>query len=83
MKVWRNGTCIHTLTGHSAAIWAVLAVPNSDLILSGIDCFFIFFFFLLFSFTIPASADKTIRVWRDGKLENTLHGHTDAGNQVN
>lgn len=26
-----------------------------------------------------ASADKTIRLWRDGKLESIVRGHTDAG----
>lgn len=35
VRVWRNGKCIHVLQGHEAAIWAVLAVPGTNLIISG------------------------------------------------
>ena len=31
-KVWRDWKCIYTLEGHAAAVWAVLALPNDEVI---------------------------------------------------
>jgi phospholipase A-2-activating protein len=56
----------------------VLAIPNSNLIISGalVD---VVYSAVSYSMCASASADKTIRLWRDGKLESIVRGHTDAG----
>lgn len=43
------------LQGHSAAVWAVIILPEQGLMLSG-------------------SADKTIKLWKAGRCENTFTG---------
>ncbi|KAF8429152.1 WD40-repeat-containing domain protein [Tirmania nivea] len=59
-RVWssRNWETVHILEGHTASVWAVLAL-DENVILTG-------------------SADKTIRMWKDGKLVKILKGHTDC-----
>lgn len=61
-------------------MWAVVAVDD-DLILTGNNAFFFFFGVVLLVlpiFVITASADKTIRLWKNGKLSHVYQGHTDA-----
>lgn len=48
----------YILEGHDGAVWAVLALSETDI--------------------ITGSADKTIRMWRDGKQVNVLGGHKDV-----
>lgn len=59
-RVWSrsNWETVHILEGHTASVWAVLAL-DENVILTG-------------------SADKTIRMWKDGKLVKVLNGHTDC-----
>ncbi|KAM0683995.1 hypothetical protein MDAP_000733 [Mitosporidium daphniae] len=48
----------HTLSGHQAAVWAVLILPNGNF--------------------LTASADKSIKMWKNEKCIKTMTGHTDA-----
>ncbi|KAJ3049444.1 hypothetical protein HDU99_008906, partial [Rhizoclosmatium hyalinum] len=73
VKLWINWECVLTLTGHEQAVWAVMSAGDYG-ILTG-----------LFVFTPSkpltsrlASADKTIKLWKDGKCVRTLTGHTDV-----
>ncbi|KAJ3028528.1 hypothetical protein HDV00_010188 [Rhizophlyctis rosea] len=79
-KVWRNWNCIYTLK-HAHSVWAVLSVEH-DVVLTG----------NVHSASTRAgeslsnyepswnlgSADKTIKLWREGKNVHTYTGHTDA-----
>uniref|UniRef100_A0A672QFU0 Phospholipase A-2-activating protein-like n=1 Tax=Sinocyclocheilus grahami TaxID=75366 RepID=A0A672QFU0_SINGR len=51
--------CLQSISGHSAAVWAVVILPEQGLMLSG-------------------SADKTIKLWKAGRCENTYTGHEDC-----
>ncbi|KAJ3052219.1 hypothetical protein HK097_006687 [Rhizophlyctis rosea] len=69
-KVWRNWNCIYTLK-HTQAVWAVLSVEH-DVVLTGMDILSVI------NVDILGSADKTIKLWREGKEIHTYTGHTDA-----
>lgn len=56
--MWKNGQTEYLLEGHEGAVWAVLALSETDVVTGG--------------------ADKTIRLWRDGKQISVLKGHTDC-----
>lgn len=61
-RVWRNHQVAHTLVGHTAAVWAVLALDDHgrpDEVLT-------------------AAADNLIFHWRAGKQAGVLKGHTQA-----
>jgi WD40 repeat protein len=62
--IWQKGKLIKTLTGHTAAVEAIIITPdnlssNGDQIIS-------------------ASEDKTLKIWQQGKLIKTLTGHTEG-----
>ena len=48
----------HNLKGHSAAVWAVVVLPDGTV--------------------ASASADKSIKLWKEDACHKTLTGHTDA-----
>jgi len=75
--VWSrsNWETAHILEGHTASVWAVLAL-DGNVILTGISLLYGFINTML---TMGVgSADKTIRMWKDGKLVKVLNGHTDC-----
>ena len=78
---------MHELRGHTQAVWAVLALSATD-VLTGTEVaqsqqrhMLAPSFFVRRVLTVgltTASADKTIKLWRDGKCIHTYEGHSDA-----
>ncbi|CAH8629884.1 unnamed protein product [Heterobilharzia americana] len=78
VKIWKKEKCIATLSGHEAAVWCVLVMPEGSVANHVGDMII-----------ITGSADRTIRVWcirsldQDGVspeiiLLNSLSEHTDC-----
>jgi phospholipase A-2-activating protein len=57
-RVWKNWETQYVLEGHQGAVWAVLAISETEFITGG--------------------ADKTIRLWKEGKAVKALKDHTDC-----
>jgi phospholipase A-2-activating protein len=81
--VWKNFKKAYVLEGHTAAVLGVLGVDN-DVVLTGNDNHvggnmnhtqLISIYLSLLSI---ASADKTIRLWQNGKETKVFNGHTDV-----
>ncbi|KAI8869965.1 PFU-domain-containing protein [Ramicandelaber brevisporus] len=82
-KIWYKWDQVATLYGHEMAVWSVLFLTGSDAdpwtkmrpsnvqINAGV-------FNFAHEYLATASADKTIRLWRGGKCERILTGHTDV-----
>lgn len=56
--MWKNWVTQYVLEGHQGAVWAVLALSETEIVTGG--------------------ADKTIRIWRNGKQVKVLKDHTDC-----
>ncbi|CAH8669327.1 unnamed protein product [Schistosoma haematobium] len=78
IKIWKEGKCVSTLTGHEAAVWCVLVMSAVN-ITGHIDDLIV----------ISGSADQTIRIWclrglnqdissPDIILLNSLNEHKDC-----
>lgn len=64
-KLWQSdGSIICTLSGHSAAVWAVEFLQHSSSVSELI--------------TLTASADKTIKMWKGESPFQIFKGHTDC-----
>lgn len=76
--MWKEFQQAYVLEGHTASVWAVLAIED-DLILTGKACASHKWHPPpLNSIYMIASADKSIRLWRNGKLVHVYQGHTEA-----
>lgn len=76
IRLWQGLHCLQVLTGHSEAVWSCCPISDGCL-LSGMLVNVASAFHVL-----SASADKTIRLWRDGACIRTYTGHTDAVRSV-
>lgn len=52
-RIWTNWECSHELKGHEGPLWSVVVLPSESSSSTSI---------------LTASADKTIKLWREGKV---------------
>lgn len=62
-RIWTNWDCSHELKGHEGPLWSVVVLPSEGSSSPSI---------------LTASADKTIKLWKEGKLCTTYSGHKDC-----
>ncbi|XP_071552858.1 phospholipase A-2-activating protein isoform X1 [Panulirus ornatus] len=66
-RVWIDWECKHDLKGHTGPLWSVVLVPNEEESAHQKS-----------TSILTASADKTIKLWQDGKECKTYSGHKDC-----
>lgn len=62
-RIWTNWDCSHELKGHEGPLWSVVVLPSEGSTSPSI---------------LTASADKTIKLWKEGKVCTTYSGHKDC-----
>ncbi|KAG0717763.1 Phospholipase A-2-activating protein [Chionoecetes opilio] len=62
-RIWTNWECSHELKGHEGPLWSVVVLPSEG-------CSSPSF--------LTASADKTVKLWKEGKVCTTYSGHKDC-----
>uniref|UniRef100_A0A0P4WEV7 Phospholipase A-2-activating protein n=1 Tax=Scylla olivacea TaxID=85551 RepID=A0A0P4WEV7_SCYOL len=62
-RIWTNWECSHVLKGHEGPLWSVVVLPSEGSNSPNI---------------LTASADKTVKLWKEGKVCTTYSGHKDC-----
>ena len=63
-RVWQDSSSVLTLSGHTAAIWAVEILESADCVSNLV--------------VLTGSADKTIKMWKGNSPFQVFKGHTDC-----
>lgn len=66
-RLWKDWECVHEMKAHEGPVWSVVIVPRSEQSSSHQPLP-----------VLTASADKTIKLWKDGKVCKTFTGHKDC-----
>lgn len=59
-RIWTNWDCSHELKGHEGPLWSVVVLPSEGSTSPSI---------------LTASADKTIKLWKEGKVWLSITGN--------
>jgi len=76
-SVWRGNTTLFELKGHKAAVWAVIALSNGDMVTGSLSLRRLLLC-IRRSLVLSGSGDRTVKIWRNGQCINTLTNHQDS-----
>ncbi|KAK7082303.1 hypothetical protein SK128_004896 [Halocaridina rubra] len=66
-RLWKGWECVYEMNAHAGPVWSVVVLPRPNQGSSSQP-----------PSVLTASADKTIKLWKDGKVCITFKGHKDC-----